>query len=499
MPHIDSKSGELVIRIVYDGLPEAGKTTNVQELASLVSLQRRGVSKSPGALGERTEFFDWLDFAGGYLDGRRVRCQLVSVPGQANLLHRRRYLLEKADAVVFVADSRPSACEESIRSLRETVRILRLENRGTVGAAFILQANKQDLPDALSPQEVARAHAVELTTPVLGSIAATGVGVMQTFILAVRLASDRVRAIVLNDELADISDAERSPEALYAAMLQNEPPPPPAVALQRLDAIAGSTRASARPPRAPSAPPLFHPERENLLSNLQAVTLPNAQEICSGHVWPPVKGRAALALAMSSALSVPTRAAAWAPDGALELRGENGWILHSSQRWLFESEAEARLRLLSLVRKALPYKDVLPEGRSLLLARDGAHFRLWMVTPPIASLDQTAHRANAEGAAALHAFLERSVAGFEQLGLLGLLANAWPGGSSGLALQDERVVLLSLDEGEQGPSVTRGHPLRELGSLLAHTGIGRDKLTRWSSLERKFMTPNAPCEHEEAP
>jgi hypothetical protein len=202
---------------------------------------------------------------------------------------------------------------------------------------------------------------------------------------------------------------------------------------------------------------------------------------------------------MSSALSVPTRAAAWAPDGALELRGENGWILHSSQRWLFESEAEARLRLLSLVRKALPYKDVLPEGRSLLLARDGAHFRLWMVTPPIASLDQTAHRANAEGAAALHAFLERSVAGFEQLGLLGLLANAWPGGSSGLALQDERVVLLSLDEGEQGPSVTRGHPLRELGSLLAHTGIGRDKLTRWSSLERKFMTPNAPCEHEEAP
>jgi len=496
MPHIDSKSGELVIRIVYDGLPEAGKTTNVQELASLVSLQRRGVSKSPGALGERTEFFDWVDFAGGYLDGRRVRCQLVSVPGQANLLHRRRYLLEKADAVVFVADSRPSAFEESVRSLSETVRILRLANRGTIGAAFILQANKQDLPDALSPEEVARAHAVELTTPVLGSIAATGVGVMQTFILAVRLASDRVRAIVLNDELADISDTERSPEALYAAMLQNEPLRPLTVAPAEPGAVAGSTRPSGAPP---SAPPLFHPERENLLANLQAVALPNAQEICSGHVWPPVKGRAALALALSSALSVPTRAAAWAPERAFEVRSEHGWILHSSERWLFESEAEARLRLLSLVRRALPHKDVLPEGRSLLLARDGALFRLWMVTPPIASLDQTAHRANAEGAAALQALLERSVAGFEQLGVLGLLENAWPGGSSGLALQDERVVLLSLDEGDQEPSVTRGHPLRELHSLLARAGLRRDKHDRWSSLEKKFMNAQAPCENEEAP
>lgn len=483
MPHIDSKSGELVIRIVYDGLPEAGKTTNVHELASLVSLQRRGVSKSPGALGDRTEFFDWLDFAGGYLDGRRVRCQLVTVPGQANLLHRRRYLLDKADAVVFVADSRPSAFEESTRSLRETVRILGLAARGAIGAAFLLQANKQDLPDAVSPQEVARAHGVDLTTPVLGSVAATGTGVMQTFILAVRLASDRVRALLLKEELADISASERSPEALYTAMLLEEPALPPTATAN----VSGSPPTSTS---SASAFSLLHAQRENLVANLEAVTLPSAQEIFSGHVWPPVKGRASLALATSTAMSVPACVAAWAPDRALELRSEDGWTLHSSDRWVFEAEAEARSRLMSLVRRALPYKEALPEGRSLLLARDGARYRLWMVTPPITSLAQAAERLALEAAAPRQAFVERIVAGLEQLGQLGLLARPWPAGSSGLALQDVRVVLLSVEEGEEVRSPAPGHLLRELSSLISRTGIDRDESSLWSSLENKFMTPS---------
>ncbi|OJY17075.1 MAG: hypothetical protein BGO98_13035 [Myxococcales bacterium 68-20] len=30
MPRIDERSGDIIIRIVYDGMPEAGKTTNIQ-------------------------------------------------------------------------------------------------------------------------------------------------------------------------------------------------------------------------------------------------------------------------------------------------------------------------------------------------------------------------------------------------------------------------------------------------------------------------------------
>ncbi|HSD90838.1 MAG TPA: ADP-ribosylation factor-like protein, partial [Kofleriaceae bacterium] len=221
MPHIDARSGEVVIRIVYDGAPEAGKTTNVAKLGTLMSLQRVGAAKKPGTTGDRTEFFDWLDFAGGYLDGRRVRCQLVSVPGQSSLLHRRKYLLEKADAIVFVADSRRGMFDGAIHNFATTVRMVE-RLAGPVPIGVILQANKQDLPEALSPPDVAKQIGTSSLMPVVGSVASRGDGVMQTFILAVRLATDRVRALLLGDDLAGFEQHSDTPEALFAAMLELE-------------------------------------------------------------------------------------------------------------------------------------------------------------------------------------------------------------------------------------------------------------------------------------
>ena len=42
MPHFGASSAEVVMRIVYDGEPEAGKTTNVHGLTGQVGLLRRG-------------------------------------------------------------------------------------------------------------------------------------------------------------------------------------------------------------------------------------------------------------------------------------------------------------------------------------------------------------------------------------------------------------------------------------------------------------------------
>ncbi|MBS1124704.1 MAG: gliding motility protein MglA, partial [Deltaproteobacteria bacterium] len=229
MPHIDARSGEVVIRIVYDGAPEAGKTTNVQQLSNLISLQRRGASKSPGTTGERTEFFDWLDFSGGYLDGRRVRCQLVSVPGQSRLLHRRRYLLETADAVVFVADSRVEMFDGAAGNFLATLRIVERVCRG-VPVGVIVQANKQDLPGALAPEMVMAALGATKPVLAIGSAASRGDGVMQTFILAVRLATDRVRTLLLDETLSDLPMASETPDGLHGAMVEiegNAPPPIP--------------------------------------------------------------------------------------------------------------------------------------------------------------------------------------------------------------------------------------------------------------------------------
>ena len=104
MAVLDPRSDTVVIRVVYDGAPMAGKTTSVGALG-------RGLGSevhSPAEVGGRTLYFDWLDYTGGLFEGRRIRCQIISVPGQATLAPRRRRLLESADAIVFVGDSAPA-------------------------------------------------------------------------------------------------------------------------------------------------------------------------------------------------------------------------------------------------------------------------------------------------------------------------------------------------------------------------------------------------------
>ncbi|HER19670.1 MAG TPA: hypothetical protein ENO14_01335, partial [Chromatiales bacterium] len=156
MPYIDRQTNQIVVRIVYDGPPEAGKTTNLRQLCASMPIHKRGELSSPDSAGRRTEFFDWLDFSGGLVDFRAVRCQLVSVPGQISLLRRRRFLLEAADAVVFVVDSSPDAREDNVRALqalREATAVV----DGGIPVGIVLQANKQDAPDAMKPNAVASA------------------------------------------------------------------------------------------------------------------------------------------------------------------------------------------------------------------------------------------------------------------------------------------------------------------------------------------------------
>jgi len=198
MPIIDHRDNSVVLRIVYDGPPEAGKTTNLRQLCSRLSLSRRGEMDSPGG-GERTQYFDWLDITGGWVGGHRVRCQLVTVPGQIQLARRRRHILDSADVVVFVADSRAGAAPETSAALRSLAR--GLDHRADV--PLVLQANKQDLPGAQPPEQLHAALGLAARVPVVAAEASGGTGVLESFMLAVRLAVDHVRALLVAGELGD--------------------------------------------------------------------------------------------------------------------------------------------------------------------------------------------------------------------------------------------------------------------------------------------------------
>ena len=248
MPLVDHRTSSVVLRIVYDGPPEAGKMTNLRQLCERLSLSPRGAPD--GAAGhDRTRFFDWLDWldvTGGAIGGRRVRCQLVSLPGQIQLARRRRHILDSADVVVVVADSRPRAAPETNAALRSLAR--GLGHRADV--PLVLQANKQDLPDAQPPALLHAALGLAARVPVVAAEASGGSGVVETFMLAVRLAVDHVRALLVAGELGE-ADSAGTGELLRA--LEADAPE----AFDALDAIARAADARAAGTTAgPNAQPL---------------------------------------------------------------------------------------------------------------------------------------------------------------------------------------------------------------------------------------------------
>ncbi len=365
MPHIEKRTGNVVIRIVYDGAPEAGKTTNLRELVKVMPIQRRSEVVSPQTVGRRTEFFDWATFTGGYVDGRRLRCQLVSVPGQPSLLRRRRYLIDTADAVVFVADSRPEALDESRRAfalMREAVA----RRGGAIPAGVMLQANKQDLQGSLSPEALAEALGAA-DVPVLGAEAVRGTGVMQTFITAARLGTQRVKDLFGHQGVDVVGDPSSSADELLRELegLEEELVAP---------SIAASREAeqTARPPHLPPFPAGDH--------------------VAEAHVWPLVEGRVIWSELLGGRARYSLVAAAWAPPDALQVQVEDQgvvrWVMHTREAWSFAEAGPAKLALITLVRRLRELEPYLPPGRALSLHHDGTSHRIWMVTEVLPTLEE---------------------------------------------------------------------------------------------------------------
>ena len=130
MAALDPRDQTVVISIVYDGPPEAGKTTSVRALA-------RGFGRevyTPEERNGRTVYFDLLEHTGGLFDGSPIRCEIASIPGQRRWTRRRRHFLDRADTVVFVeVKTGPSAGlsprERLVREAVEAGRVRFLEVR----------------------------------------------------------------------------------------------------------------------------------------------------------------------------------------------------------------------------------------------------------------------------------------------------------------------------------------------------------------------------------
>ncbi len=178
---LDFSTRELTIKLVYYGPALSGKTTNLQALHAAASGEAKGRLMTLDTKDDRTLFFDLLPLSFEDKSGLSVRIKVFTVPGQVIHASTRRLVVQGADGVAFIADSRLSETEtntESFIDLRDNLKAqgIRLEEM-----PLVIQFNKQDLPDVRSEEEVAK-MASGGREPVYLGVATRGQGVVECFL-----------------------------------------------------------------------------------------------------------------------------------------------------------------------------------------------------------------------------------------------------------------------------------------------------------------------------
>jgi mutual gliding-motility protein MglA len=177
--HINWQLRELNLKIVYYGPALSGKTTNLEQIHARMDPSRRSELVSLKTHEDRTLFFDFLQLELGKIGSMTPKIQLYTVPGQTYYEASRRLVLKGADGVVFVADSaadRLTANLEAWRGMRNNLAAF--ENRG-VRIPIIVQFNKQDLPNSLSPKVLQSLLQIN-GLPNFSAVAMRGEGVLDT-------------------------------------------------------------------------------------------------------------------------------------------------------------------------------------------------------------------------------------------------------------------------------------------------------------------------------
>jgi hypothetical protein len=180
MVYIDIQHREVTLKLVYYGPALSGKTTNLQQLhrhmvnhagSELVTLDTRD---------DRTLFFDLLPLEFETQGGFKIRLKLFTVPGQVIHNATRKIVLQGADGVAFIADSRVAQTRSNNESFANLKQNLKDNGLSFDDIALVIQFNKRDLPDVRSDAEIKKI-ATKGKEPVYTAVALEGRGVPETF------------------------------------------------------------------------------------------------------------------------------------------------------------------------------------------------------------------------------------------------------------------------------------------------------------------------------
>ncbi len=180
MVYIDIQHREVTLKLVYYGPALSGKTTNLQSLHHLMGAHTGSELISLDTKDDRTLFFDLLPLRFETEGGLQIKLKLFTVPGQVIHNATRKIVLQGADGVAFIGDSRVAQTRENNESFANLKQNLRDNGIAWQDIALVIQFNKRDLPGIRTDAEVDRI-AAKGSEPVYKAIAIEHVGVKETF------------------------------------------------------------------------------------------------------------------------------------------------------------------------------------------------------------------------------------------------------------------------------------------------------------------------------
>lgn len=178
---LDFAARELTVKLVYYGPALSGKTSNLRAIHRASEPDCVGRLMTLDTRDDRTLFFDLLPLTFRSAADVSVRLKVFTVPGQVLHASTRRLVVQGADGVAFVADSRASQVDANAESFLDLKHNLKAHGMELGELPLVIQFNKRDLPEVRSDAELA-GLAERGCEPVYLAVATQGVGVVESFL-----------------------------------------------------------------------------------------------------------------------------------------------------------------------------------------------------------------------------------------------------------------------------------------------------------------------------
>ena len=156
MAFINYNSNEIIIKTVYYGPSLSGKTTCLKTLSQSKRIRLAGkmINLNFGKEEGASNFFEFLPLTLKDLGAYSVKLELYAVPGQHSYERLRQNILQKADGIIFVADSRREMLATNSSCFRDLEKNMRINNLNQSDCPVVIQYNKRDMPGILSINEL---------------------------------------------------------------------------------------------------------------------------------------------------------------------------------------------------------------------------------------------------------------------------------------------------------------------------------------------------------